>query len=56
MERVINPFLYWDYSTYRFSVWFFILEKKQRNIFWFLSFFSRADIKPREGGKKGTPP
>jgi hypothetical protein len=38
---------------YRFSVWLFILEKKQRHIFWFLSFSSGADIKPRDGGKKG---
>jgi len=33
----------------------FISEKKQRHIFWFLSFSSRADIKQREGGKKGSP-
>ena len=31
----------------------FYLEEKQRHIFWFLSFSSRADIKPREGGEDG---
>ncbi len=36
-----------------FSVWFFILEEKQRHIFWFLSFSSRAVIKPRDRKKKG---
>ncbi len=29
----------------------FYLEKKQRHIFWFLSFSSRADIKLRKGGE-----
>jgi hypothetical protein len=36
-----------------FPVWFCILEKKQRHIFWFLSFSSRAVIKRRNRGKKG---
>ncbi len=34
-------------KTYRFAVWFLILEKKQRHIFWFLSFSSRAVIKAK---------
>ena len=29
----------------------FYLDKKQRHIFWFLSFSSGADIKQREGGE-----
>ena len=35
---------------------FFILEKKQRRIFWFLSFSSRSDIKGWKRGKRGSSP